>query len=105
MLSETVVNPFRKPLYRHAFDEAIRSYVANNGGIRRNGAKCGNSMSCEFYRGYDHVMSPNRYSDPKIRYRNSADRDSFGYVFWKAGEAVAFYERAHPVQEVINYAY
>lgn len=81
-----VKNPFRTADHRKLFAECIRSYDANNGGIRRDGLPCGNSASTEFWRGYVHAMKPNRYSD---RYRNVADRANFGYVFWKAGELVA----------------
>jgi len=89
----TIKNPFRTAPARRLFDECIRSYNANNGGIRRNGLKCGNSMSNEFYRGYNHVIAPNRYSGKK--YRTAEDRKLMGYVYWKAGEAVALFEQAN----------
>jgi hypothetical protein len=79
-----IANPFRNAQKRAAFAECIRSYKANKGGICRGGLRCGNSASTEFWRGYDsHRFG---WGCP---YQTQADMELMGYVFWRAGQAVA----------------
>jgi hypothetical protein len=79
-----ISNPFRNPAHRAAFDECVRSYVAMAGGIRRaDGSRVvGNSIATTFWRGFDGVKGPGHYI-------SRADRETLGYVYWRAGQAVA----------------
>lgn len=77
-------NPFRNAAHRDAFNECVRSYVAMTGGIRRaDGSRVmGNSIATTFWRGFDSVKGAGHYV-------TRADRETLGYVYWRAGQAVA----------------
>lgn len=80
-----IVNPFRNKTLRKGFDECVRSYYAQTGGIRyADGSRCkGNSIAGTFWLGFDNVTKGlGAYNTPALR-------NTLGYVYWRAGRAVA----------------
>lgn len=85
-------NPFRVALYRKAFDNLVSAYNQRLPElIGVPGARPGNSVATEFWRGFDSVDRERTWKNRNLvfPYRTRTDKDSLGYAYWLAGRSVA----------------
>jgi hypothetical protein len=85
---DSIRNPFRNPMMRSQFAALIKAYETKHRDlVRPDGQRHkGNSWAQHFWWGFDNAL-PKRYADRE-------SRNTLGYAAFRAGRAIAEWERA-----------
>ena len=81
-----MTNPFRQRLFRKQFDNLVACYDSFHRDLRPAAdRRCrGNSIATHFWRGFDNIATGLRAPN-----WDRASKDSFAYVAFRAGQAIA----------------